>query len=478
MEINHWLPLYPEITMLFSIGFILMTTLYLPPSLQWLNYRFSQIALIVVAFFSFNLMSLKHDYLLNGMFVVDPMAYFLKCCISLLGCMVFFYARKTLMIKDTFKSQYFILCLFSILGMMVVISASHFLSLYLGLELMVLPLYALISLDREARSTEAALKYFLLGVLSSAFLLYGISLLYGMTGHLNLESLMQALSLDLINQPALVGSLVFILVAVLFKLGVVPFHVWLPDIYEGSATPVTLFLGTLPKIAAFAFAIRLFNGLLPQLEHLKSILILAGLLCLLLGHLGAITQSNLKRMLAYSAIAQMGFVILAFMLGVTQGFAIALYYLLIYVIAVLAFLGVLSFLGDDSVEADRLKSLEGLGHTNPWLGCVMIIILLSLIGIPPFAGFYAKLWVIKALMSAGLLSVAVLALVLTVVGAFYYLRIISLMFFNTRTLAVPRVFSAMQIGIFSLNGLALLLLGIFPAPLLSLCNSLLFYSFR
>ena len=478
MEINHWLPLYPEITMLLSIGFILMTTLYLPPRLQWLNYRFAQTALIVVASFSFNLMSLKPNYLLNGLFVIDPMACFLKCCVCLLGCIVFFYARKTFIIKDTFKSEYFILCLFSILGMMLVISASHFLSLYLGLELMVLPLYALISLDREARSTEAALKYFLLGVLSSAFLLYGISLLYGITGHLNLESLMQALSLDLIHKPALVGSLVFILAAVLFKLGVVPFHLWLPDIYEGSATPVTLFLGTLPKIAAFAFAIRLFNGLLPHLEQLQNILILVGLLCLLLGHLGAITQSNLKRMLAYSAIAQMGFVVLAFMLGLTQGFAIALYYLLIYVLAVLAFLGALSLLGDDSVEADQLESLEGLGHTHPWFGGVMIIILLSLIGIPPFAGFYAKLLVIKTLISTGFLSVAVLALVLTVVGAFYYLRIINLMFFNTRTLAVPRTFSVTQIGLFSLNGLALLLLGIFPAPLLSLCNSLIFYSFR
>ncbi len=478
MEINHWLPLYPEITMLFSIGFILMTTLYLPPRLQWLNYRLSQTALMVVAFFSFNRMSLKPDDLLNGMFVIDPMACFLKGFISLLGCMVFFYAQKTFMIKDYFKSQYFILCLFSILGMMIVISASHFLSLYLGLELMVLPLYALISLDRQVRSTEAALKYFLLGVLSSAFLLYGISLLYGITGHLNLESVLQALSLDLIHKPALVGSLVFILVAVLFKLGVVPFHVWLPDIYEGSATPVTLFLSTLPKIAAFAFAIRLFHGLLPQLAQLKSILTIVGLLCLLLGHLGAITQSNLKRMLAYSAIAQMGFIVLAFMLGLTQGFAIALYYLLIYVIAVLGFLGALSFLGDDSAEADQLKSLEGLGQAHPWFGCVMIIILLSLIGIPPFAGFYAKLLLIKALMSAGLLSIVLLTLVLTVVGAFYYLRIISLMFFNTRTLAVPRVFSATQIGIFSLNGLVLLILGIFPAPLLSLCNSLLFYSFR
>jgi len=478
MEINHWLPWFPEITMLFSIAFILMAALYLPARLQWLNYYFSQIALMVVAFFSFNLMSLKQDFLLNGMFVVDPMASFLKCFISLLGCMVFFYARKTLMIKDYFKSQYFILCLFSNFGMMIVISASHFLSLYLGLELMVLPLYALISLDREARSTEAALKYFLLGVLSSAFLLYGISLLYGITGDLHLVPVMQALSSDLIHTPALVGSLIFILVAVLFKLGVVPFHVWLPDIYEGSATPVTLFLGTVPKIAAFAFAIRLLNGLLPQLEHLKIILMIAGLLCLLLGHLGAITQSNLKRMLAYSAIAQMGFVILAFMLGLTQGFAIALYYLLIYVIAVLAFLGGLSFLGNASTEADQLKSLEGLGYKHRWFGCVMIIILLSLIGIPPFAGFYAKLLVIKALISEGSLSVAVLALVLTVVGAFYYLRIISLMFFNTGRLTVPITFSATQIGIFSLNGLALLILGILPAPLLSLCKSLILHSFK
>lgn len=483
MQAFSYLLLAPEIGLLFSIALILMADSFLKEESSVLIYCLSQIALGLVAFFSISLFSMSPITLFGGQFTLDPLASFSKFLIAILGIGVFFYAKAPFFEKPSLKKSYFILALFSILGMMVLCSSRHFLSLYLGLELMILPIYALIAIRKSEEGLEAAIKYFILGGLSSALLLYGISILYGLTGTLELQEILNISA----RTPALMSALVFIFIAVCFKLGAVPFHLWLPDVYEGSSLAVTLLIGTLPKIAAFVLATRLFQTLIPHLPQSQSLMGTLAMLSLIIGNLGALIQTNTKRLLAYSAIAQVGFLFLCLILGQSQGFGLGLYYVLIYTLTVLALLGVLNLMAQQQSDlnaqqsgatetgsySDCLENLKGLGGAHPCLAVALMILLLSLAGIPPFAGFYAKWFVINALIEAGHIGLSVAALLLTVIGAAYYLKIISLLFFQKSTQAQPCFsFSASHHIFLLLNVGSLLLCGIFPGFLLTFCATL------
>jgi NADH-quinone oxidoreductase subunit N len=469
--------IYPEIWFVFMISFILIMNLYTAARSKWITYALCQITLVGALLFIGKPIGKKAIMLFYNTFIMDDVGNLLKFLICLIGFFVFFYARKYIFERQPYRSEYFILCLFSIFGMMVLVSAQSFLGLYLGIELLVLPLYALITIVKEDFvAPEAAMKYFVMGALASGMLLYGVSLLYGVTGSFEMQSIAKMLAFQSTKpHPALLFGLVFILVGLAFKFGAVPFHLWLPDVYEGSPMAVVLFIGTLPKLAAFGLSIRLLVDTFAAFnEHWQPLIMIMAILSLGLGNIVAIVQKNLKRMLAFSAIAHVGFLLLGLLAGPTVGFAPALNYMLIYVLMSLGVFAIMTALSYQAFEAENIQDFRGLSAHNPWMAFLMMMLLLSLAGIPPFAGFYAKLFVLDALMSAGYVKLAVYAVLLTVVGAFYYLRIIRVMFFES--LVEPnhyRAISRPDVVVLSLSGLAILALGIFPVPLLNLCTTVL-----
>jgi NADH-quinone oxidoreductase subunit N len=392
------------------------------------------------------------------------------------------YSRQWLLDRGLLRGEFLTLLMFSLLGMMVMISANSFLTVYLGLELMSLCLYALVALNRDsAASTEAAMKYFVLGALSSGLLLYGMSMIYGATGTLTLNEVAYQVSRmagNSADRAFLVFGLVFVVAGTAFKVGVAPFHMWIPDVYHGAPTPVTLVIGAGPKLAAFAMAIRLLvNGLFDLAQDWQQMLAVMALLSMAIGNITAIAQTNLKRMLAYSTIAHMGFMLLGLMSGVVGGnrlnaadaYSTALFYSLVYVLMTLGAFGMLLFLSRAGFDCELLEDMRGLSKRSPWYAFVMMVLMFSLAGLPPTAGFYAKLAVLSAAVSAGQIWLAVAAVVLSLVGAFYYLRIVKLMYFDepkdTAPLQAPR---DMRV-VLSLNGVVLLFLGIFPQGLMGLC---------
>src|SRR5215470_18017191 len=363
------------------------------------------------------------------MFVADPIASVLKLVTYLAVSVCFVYSRQYLAERGMLRGEYFVLALFATLGMMVMISANSLLVLYLGLELMSLCLYSLIALNRDSTvSTEAAMKYFVLGALASGLLLYGMSMLYGATGTLNIEQIAQLIGAGKANRVAAVFGLVFVVAGIAFKLGVVPFHMWIPDVYDGAPTAMTLFIGAAPKVAAFAMAVRLLvNGLLDLAVDWQQMLVVMALLSMGIGNIAAIAQTNLKRMLAYSTIAHMGFMLLGLLAGVVGGnrlsaddaYSAALFYVIVYVIMTLGAFGMLVYLSRAGFECENLEDLRGLNRRSPWLAVLMLILMFSLAGIPPTAGFYAKLAVFSAAVNAGWLWLAVAGVLLSLVGAFY-----------------------------------------------------------
>ncbi|MXZ81966.1 MAG: NADH-quinone oxidoreductase subunit NuoN [Gammaproteobacteria bacterium] len=368
----------------------------------------------------------------NGLFVDDPLSDLLKFGICLLSAAVFVYGRQYNAHRDLFRSEYYVLGLFSVCGMMVMASANHLLSLYLGLELMSLCLYAMIAFYREDKlAVESSMKYFVLGALASSILLYGMSLLYGLAGSLELPAIRQALGeLDHAN-PALLLSVVLIVTAVGFKLGAVPFHMWVPDVYQGAPTSTTAFIGAAPKIAAFALVFRLLSGGLQDMhDSWQQMLIILALLSVLAGNVIAIAQDNLKRMLAYSTISHMGFFLFGILAGNEAGYSAALFYVLVYATMSCAAFGLVLFLSDKGFESDLLEDLKGLDRNSPRIALLFLVLMLSMAGIPPMAGFFAKLAVIRSLVEQDLVWVAVIAVLLAVVGAYYYLRVIKLVFFD------------------------------------------------
>jgi NADH-quinone oxidoreductase subunit N len=419
------------------------------------------------------------SYTFSDMFVADGMAVLLKllAVITVGVCLV--YSRRYLADRGLFKGEYFVLALFALLGMMVMISANHFLVLYLGLELMSLCLYAMVALNRDsAASTEAAMKYFILGALASGLLLYGMSMIYGATGALQLDRIAMAIASGQANAVLLVFGLVFIVAGLAFKVGVVPFHMWIPDVYHGAPNAMTLFIGTAPKLAAFAMAMRLLvNALLPLAIDWQQMLVVLAVLSMGLGNLAAIAQTNIKRMLAYSTISHMGFMLLGLLSGVVGGnlgsaadaYSSALFYVVAYVLMSAGAFGMVLLLSRAGFEADSLDDFRGLNQRSPWYAFMMLLLMFSLAGIPPTVGFYAKLAVVQAVVNAGMIWLAVVAVMFSLIGAFYYLRVVKLMYFDEATDHAPLAVGRDMRLVMSANGIAVLVLGILPGPLMQLC---------
>ncbi len=383
------------------------------------------------------------------------------------------------MVNGILGGEFYILALFSLLGQMVMISGNNFLIIYLGLELMSLSLYALVALRRDnAVSTEAAMKYFILGALASGFLLYGISMLYGATGSLDLTEVAKAAASGSVDKTVMVFGVVFLVAGLSFKLGVVPFHMWVPDVYQGSPTAVTLLLGGAPKLAAFAIFIRLLvEGLLPVAVDWQQMLLVLAIASMAIGNITAIAQTNLKRMLAYSTIAQMGFMLLGLLSGVVDGnvfsaanaYSSAMFYAITYVLTTLGTFGVILLLARSGFEAENIDDLKGLSQRSPWFALVMLILMFSLAGLPPMVGFYAKVSVLQAVLGAGHVWLAVLAVLLSLIGAFYYLRVVKVMYFDEPTDTAPIAVNADMRVALSVNGVAVLALGLLPGPLMAAC---------
>jgi len=411
----------------------------------------------------------------NGMFVDDPMADLLKIAICLITAGVMVYSRQYNIDRGLFQSEYYVLGLFGVAGMMVMASASHLLTIYLGLELMSLCLYAMIAFYRDDKlATESAMKYFVLGALASSVLLYGMSLLYGLTGSLYLGEIRVALAGTEQDNVAVALAVVFIVVALGFKLGAVPFHMWVPDVYHGSPTSTTAYIGAAPKIAAFAITIRLLGGGLEELHGMwMQMLIILALLSVAIGNIIAIAQDNLKRMLAYSTISHMGFFLFGILSGTEAGYSASLFYVLIYAVMSMAAFGIILYLANNTEESDTLNDLKGLSKRQPWIAFLLLILMLSMAGIPPTVGFFAKLSVIQALVNAGLIWVAAVAVVLAVIGAYYYLRVIKLAYFDapekeSKITAGPTMAAVLSVNI-------LLILAILPwvGSLIALCNQVI-----
>ena len=477
----------PEIFLLAATCALMIADLFVKSARRTPSYALAQLILLGCAALTamVSLLSLKHPvYAFDGLFVNDQMANLLKLMAYLSVAMALAYSRQYLLDRNLFKGEFLTLLLFALLGMMVMMSANSFITLYLGLELLSLCLYAMVALNREsAASTEAAMKYFVLGALASGLLLYGMSMIYGATGTLTISEVAQhvaKLSGNAAERPFLVLGLVFVMAGIAFKLGLVPFHMWIPDVYQGAPTAVTLVIGSAPKLAAFAMAMRLLvNGLLVLAVDWQQMLVFLAVLSMALGNMAAIAQTNLKRMLAYSTIAHMGFMLLGLLSGVVGGnwrnaadaYAAAMYYTIVYVLMSLGAFGMLLFLSRAGFECETLDDMKGLNRRNPWYAFLMLVLMFSLAGIPPTAGFYAKLAVLSAAVSAGQVWLAVVAVLLALVGAFYYLRIVKLMYFDEPADPTPVTGNDEMRLVLSANGLALLVLGIMPQPLMALCFS-------
>ena len=409
---------------------------------------------------------------LADMFEFDRMAQVLKIVSLLTVAVVFVYSADYLRRRAIFKGEYFVLGLFATLGILVLISAASLLTLYLGLELMSLCLYAMVAFDRESgRAAESAIKFFVLGSLASGTLLYGMSIIYGVTGSLQLAEIATALHTGLSANLGVLFGVAFIIVGVGFKFGAVPFHMWIPDVYEGSPTCVTLFIGSAPKIAAFALIMRLLTeGLALSQPDWGQMLIVLSVLSMIIGNVVAIAQTNLKRMLAYSTISHVGYILLGILAGTPQGYQAAMFYTITYVLVATGCFGMILLLARQGFEADTLDDFKGLNIRSPWFAGMMAIFMFSLAGLPPFIGFPAKLGVIQAVLATGYTWLAVLAVLLSVIGAFYYLRIVKLMYVDAPTDAAQIGGTTLMRTVLSVNALIALGLGIMPAALLTLCQ--------
>jgi NADH-quinone oxidoreductase subunit N len=422
-------------------------------------------------------------YGLSNMVVTDPMGHLLAGFAGLAVMIGMAYARPTLAAREMLKGEFYSLTLFVLLGISVMTSANNFLVVYLGLELMSLSLYALTALRRDhAVSTEAAMKYFVLGALASGFLLYGLSMMYGATGTLEIPRVFERIATGRINKEVLIFGIVFVVAGLGFKLGAVPFHMWVPDVYQGAPTSVTLLIGGAPKLAAFAITIRLLvEGMLGLAIDWQQMFVVLAVSSLVVGNLAAIAQTNLKRMLAYSTISQMGFVLLGLSAGVVSGntlsagnaYSSAMFYMVTYVLTTLGTFGMILYLSSQGFESEDIDDFAGLNQRSPWAAGVMAIFLFSLAGIPPMVGFYAKLAVLQALVTTNVTTyivLAVVAVVMSLVGAFYYLRIVKVMYFDAPRNPEPVVRGRGVSVLLAVNGLAVLVFGLLPSGLMALCR--------
>ena len=463
-------PASPELLLLVLACTVLVVDVYLGDRMRHLTYQLTQAAVVATAVLCIATTPSESVVGFSGSFVSDPMSGALKVAMLLIGYYAFFYARTYLGQRGELKGEYFILGLFALLGMMVLVSAASLLTVYLGLELMSLCLYAMVALRREsATACEAAMKYFDLGALASGMLLYGMSLVYGVTGTLELQEV-AAVAATRSTDLVLILALVFVLVGVAFKLGAVPFHMWVPDVYEGAPTAVTLFIGTAPKIAAFGMLMRLLvDGLQPMGGDWSQMLVLLALASMAVGNVVAIAQTNIKRMLAYSTITHVGFLFLGVIAATPEGYAASMFYIISYSLMALGAFGMVIALGRSDFEADQLEDFKGLGRQHPWFAFLTLILMLSMAGVPPFLGFWAKRAVLSEVIAAGHLWLAVAAVLFSVIGLFYYLRVVRHVYFDDPV-------GDVQVGrgrdlriMLSSNALVILALGIYPTALMSVC---------
>ena len=464
-------PAVPEMALLAFVSVLLVGDLFVSERGRHVTFWFAVASLLGTAVLAAQMVGSPTVVTFSGMFVADPLSQVLKVAALLAVAVTLVYGRVYLQLRDLLRGEFLSLTLFATLGMMVMISAHHFLTLYLGLEILALSLYAMVARQRESvRATEAAMKYFVLGALASGMLLYGMSMLYGATGSLDIARVATALGTAGASRTLAVFGLVFIVAGIAFKLGAVPFHMWVPDIYHGAATPATLLIGSAPKIAAFAFVLRLLaqalGGMGGDWQQMLAILAAASIG---LGNLVAIAQTNLKRMLAYSTISHMGFLLLGILAGTDNGYSSAMFYVLTYVLMTLGAFGMILILSRAGFEAEELEDFRGLNRHSRWYAFVMLVIVFSLAGIPPAVGFLAKLAVLQAAWEAGFGGLVVFAVLMSVVGAFYYLRLVKLMYMDEPAGEITIAPRRDMRVLLSANALAVLALGIVPAPLMDLC---------
>jgi NADH-quinone oxidoreductase subunit N len=484
MNPMNWPVIHPELWLLVAACAVLLVDLFSNDTQRRPTFWLTQAAVAVFAWLQLErAMSGMAAYGLKGMVVVDPMGSLLAFFAALAVMVTIGYARPTLGAREMLKGEFFTLTLFVLLGISVMCSANNFLVVYLGLELMSLSLYALCALRRDhAISTEAAMKYFVLGALASGFLLYGLSMMYGATGTLEIPRVFERISTGSINKEVLVFGVVFVVAGLGFKLGAAPFHMWVPDVYQGAPTSVTLLIGGAPKFAAFAITIRLLvEGMLGLAVDWQQMLVVLAVASLAVGNLAAIAQTNLKRMLAYSTISQMGFIVLGLTAGVVSGntlsagnaYSSSMFYLVAYVLTTLGTFGLIMFLSRQGFESEDINDFAGLAKRSPWVAGVMTVFLFSLAGVPPMVGFFAKLAVIQALVTTNVpfyIYLAVAAVMFSLIGAFYYLRVVKVMWFDEPLQTAPVLQSQGVSTLLAVNGLAVLFFGPFSGGLMALCR--------
>ena len=484
MNDMNWVAVYPEILLLALACVVALVDLFVTDPRRTPTFWLTQLSLAVVGAMHFAAMGQPSSDAMQGMLVVDPLSHLLSGVSAIALIVTLVYARPYAESRDILKGELFTLSLLSLLGVNVMVASNNFLSIYLGLELMSLSLYALTALRRDHTvSTEAAMKYFVLGALASGFLLYGLSMMYGATGSLSIPRVFEVISTGTLNKGVLVLGVVFVVAGLGFKLGAAPFHMWVPDVYQGAPTAATLLIGAAPKLAAFGITLRLLvEGMLPLAADWQQMMLVMAVASLVVGNLAAIAQTNLKRMLAYSTISQMGFVVLGLASGVVNktpdvhalnAYSSSIFYAITYVLTTLGSFGLIMLLARQGFESEQISDLAGLFKRSPWYALVMAIYMFSLAGIPPMVGFYGKLAVLQAMVTTGqslYLWMAVIAVLLSLVGAFYYLRVVKVMFFDEPADHSPVSAPVDARVVMSLNGAAVLVLGVFPSGLLALCS--------
>ncbi len=472
MKLMDYIVAAPEMTLLGLICVVMIADLFVDDENRALTFWLTMLSLLIVATVLYWTAPAQQSVVFYGAYVADPLSNVLKMAAIVFVGVSFLYARDYLRANDLNRGEYYLLGLFGLLGMMIMMSANSLLIMYLGLETLALSMYALVAIDRKnVTSAEAAMKYFVLGAIASGAMLYGISWVYGVTGSLQFHEIAAAISTNPgVNDLPLWFGLAFLIVGIAFKFGAVPFHMWLPDVYQGARTPVTVYLATAPKLAALAMLFRiLVDGLGGLQDTWGSMVMIVAVLSLILGNFVAIAQTNIKRMLGYSTIAHVGFILLAIYCGTEDGYAAALFYTLTYVLTAAGAFGIVILLSRRGYDAELLSDFKGLNARSPWFALMMLFLMFSMAGVPPFVGFFAKLNVISAVLDVGGTGLAILMVLASAVGAYYYLRVIWYMYFEKGDdLAVLQASTDTRL-VLSLNAVAVLALGIAPGWLLALC---------
>jgi NADH-quinone oxidoreductase subunit N len=473
------LALLPELVVMGMAMFILLLDLFILPQNRFMIYGLSQFTLFAAAFFTFKTHTPAVGFAFSHMFIDDTLSDVIKLMMYLGTSLILVYTRKYLQDRNLYRGEFYAMVLFGLLGMMIMVSGHNMLTIYIGLELLSLCLYSLVAFDRDnPKASEAAMKYFVLGALASGMLLYGMSMLYGMTGSLDVSDIANSIAQQP-KSPVLILGLVFVVAGLAFKFGAVPFQMWVPDVYQGSPTPMTMLIGSVPKLAAYAMTVRLLvQGLHPLALDWQDMLVLMAVLSIIIGNFSAIVQTNLKRMLAYSTISHVGFIMFGMMSANANGFASSFFYISAYVLMSIAGFGIILLLSRQGFEAEEINDLKGLNQRHPWFAFLMLIIMFSMAGIPPTIGFYAKFTVLQSAWQAGFTWQVVLAVLMATIGAFYYLNIVRKMYFDAPEDHTPLTAPVDMRFVLSVHSLALLGLGLFPEVLLSVCGHSLLISLQ